>query len=484
MKIRHAGALLAVGLALGGLLLSAVAVSNHLGPRLLARLQDLQPRVTELVPSALPPLAVQPAATEALAEPSQPWIGGGRLTVLGNPALPRYPACHQAYARNPWDLAAFDGRLYIGLGDASNRGPSANAGPVPLISYDPVSERFRQELILPEEQIDRFFLQDGSLWLPGDDPPQSWRWGNLYRRAAQDPWKQYRTLPRTIHAYALAWHQGRLFAAISITEAVPDGVGTERHGSAVAVSADEGLGWSLIPLGGWRIFDFLKVDGQLFAADIFPGPGIQRWLNAEQREDWHAPLYELQTGTADAKPTARRRLDLDAKALFPNTPQAGERAAVVARALPWGHRAAYLGVFARWQDRWPAQGAYLAESLRAGHVRVSRIPLPAGAIAFDLRLEDDALQVLFAVPDTAAHAPARAAGSVEATAHRWRSSLWSSRDGQRWDPVLSFSAAAPARSVERLGEHLYLALGALSPPAEGGCTAADQVTGTLMRWHR
>lgn len=470
--MRAARGLLLVGLVLLGLVLGALAISAHFGPRLLARWQDLQPRVTELTPNASPPLALQPAvaATAALAALSRPLIGGGQLQVLGNPAALRYPDCHLAYARNPWDLAAFDGRLYIGLGDASNQGPSPNAGPVPVIHYDPVSDQFHEELILPEEQIGRFFRRQGALWLTGDDPRQSWRWGNLYRRDAQGGWLQYRTLPRTIHAYALAWHQGRLFAAISITEAVPEGVGTERHGSAVAVSTDEGLSWSLIPLGGWRIFDFLQLDGQLFAADIFPGPGIQRWLDAEQRQGWHAPIYELETATAEAAPSARRRLDLNAEALFPNTPQAGERAAIVARALPWGERAAYLGLFARWQDPWPAAGAYLAESLREGDVRVQRIPLPKGAIALDLRLEGDALQLLFAVP--------------ESSQLRWRSSLWSSRDGERWEPMLSFSANAPARAVERVGDDLYLALGTLSPPDEGRCSAADQAAGTLLRWQR
>ncbi|NEX18413.1 MAG: hypothetical protein C1943_17870 [Halochromatium sp.] len=497
--MRAARGLLLIGLVLV-FVLGALAISAHFGPRLLARWQDLQPRVTELAPHSAPPLAVQPAvaAAAALAALSRPLIGGGQLSVLGNPAALRYPDCHLAYARNPWDLAAFDGGLYIGLGDASNQGPSPNAGPVPLIRYDPVSDRFHEELILPEEQIGRFFRRQGALWLTGDDPRQSWRWGNLYRRDAHGGWLQYRTLPRTIHAYALAWHQGRLFAAISITEAVPEGVGTERHGSAVAVSTDEGLSWSLIPLGGWRIFDFLQLDGQLFAADVFPGPGIQRWLDAEQRQGWHAPIYALEmspaetspaetitaeastaeASTAEAMPTARRRLDLDAKALFPNTPQAGERAAVVARALPWGHRAAYLGVFARWQDPWPEQGAYLAESLREGDVRVRRIPLPEGAIALDLRLEGNALQVLFAVPET------DVADADAALDTRWRSSLWSSQDGERWEPMLSFSANAPARAVERLGDDLYLALGSLSPPDEGRCTAADQATGTLLRWRR
>ena len=61
---------------------------------------------------------------------------GWTVTSLGNPAASFYPACWQTLPRTPWDLALFDGRLYLGLGNNSNRGPSANAGPVPLFAYD------------------------------------------------------------------------------------------------------------------------------------------------------------------------------------------------------------------------------------------------------------------------------------------------------------------------------------------------------------
>lgn len=80
--------------------------------------------------------------------------------MLGNPAAWRYSDCHQAQARNPWDLIAHEGRLYIGLGDSSNEGPSPNAGPVSILAYDPASRRFTQETVLPEEQVDRFDWQN------------------------------------------------------------------------------------------------------------------------------------------------------------------------------------------------------------------------------------------------------------------------------------------------------------------------------------
>ncbi len=57
----------------------------------------------------------------------------------------RYPSGPQVYARNVWDLQAYKGRLYIGAGNSSNRGPPAsNSGPVPVNSYDPASGQFQQ----------------------------------------------------------------------------------------------------------------------------------------------------------------------------------------------------------------------------------------------------------------------------------------------------------------------------------------------------
>ena len=430
--------------------------------------QNRQPTITAFRPAAAIPIDAQPAHYVALAALSRPLIGGGRLEVLGNPAAHRYPDCIQSFARNPWDLIAFAGRLYLGLGDDSNDGPSANAGPVPVYTYDPADHHFRQDTTLAEEQLDRFYRHDGELWIPGDDPRQGWHWGNLYRRDAAGGWRQFRTLPRTIHTHALAWHAGRLFAGVSVTEAVPAGLGTERHGSAVAVSADGGAHWDLIPLGGWRLFDFLQVGGQLFATDIVPGPGIQRWLEREQRQAFHAPVYELEAADQTAPTRFRRRPDLDATVLFPATPLAGRRAAVIERALAWGTRAAYLGAFAGTGDAGPVRGAYLATSLTEGAPEVERIPLPADALAFDLRLDGTALQVLFAEPLDAA---------------RWTNSVWSSRDGVHWSPRLSFTATAPARAFERLGADLYLALGSLKPPAADTCTPGDRLTGTLVRWH-
>ena len=404
-----------------------------------------------------------PQATIPLrADAGEAWLEKGNratLEVLGNPAAQRYPDCAFAAARNPWDLRAYGGRLYIGLGNASNEGQSANAGPVPLMAYVPAPGRFVQETTLDEEEISRFYRIGPDLLIPGTDPRESWDWGNLYRRQQDGRWSQYRTLPRTIHAYALAQAEGRLLAGVSISDALPESVGTERHGSAVAVSEDHGRTWQLHPLSGWRIFDFLPVGGRLYATDLFPGPEFRRWLKKEGREAYHTPVHEY---GSDRR--FHRRPDLTAAVIFPDTPEARARAALVEQAIPWGEAAAYLGAVAARKGALPVRGLYIATNLASNPPNVHRVPLPEGAIPWDIRLEGEMLEVLLA---------------QRLAPLRWRNSVWSSRDGKSWREVLNFEAVSFARSFERLGVEYYFGLGIVGE--DNTCTAAERASGTLLR---
>lgn len=418
----------------------------------------------------IPSISQRPVLAQTLQLPAAPadapapaWLlpaARSTLTILGNPARDRYPDCQFANARNPWDLAEFAGRLYIGLGDAANSGPSPNAGPVPVLTYDPGQQGFIRESMLDEEEIARFVTLDDQLLIPGTDPRQSWDWGNLYRRDAAGHWTQYRTLPRTLHAYALVRRQQQLFAAISITEAVPVGVGRERHGSAVAVSSDNGAHWRLLPLGGWRIFDFLEVGGELYASDVFPGPRIGDWLQREGRADYHAPLYQYD----DQAGTFRRRPDLDASRMFPDTPESLGRGAVLDVTVDWQKQGVFIAHFFSAPDQGPMRGLYLARSLAPDAIDIRRLRLPHAGIPWDLRLEDGALEVLHSEPLSDGH---------------WRNRISRTRDGRQWQEILSFEAVTFARSFARIGPDYYVGLGVQN--VKGRCAPAEEASGTLLR---
>lgn len=394
------------------------------------------------------------------------WPAGGAqwvVEVLGNPAAFRYPDCVTATARNPWDLIVHAGKLYIGLGNASNDGPFPNAGPVPVQVYDPGRRRFIRETVLPDEEIRRFYRINDELLIPGTDPKQSWHWGNLYQRGEVGVWTQCRTLPRTIHAYALAQWDGHLVAATSITDALPKEVGEARHGSAVAMSDDGGRTWRLHPLAGLRTFDLLQVDGHLYTVDVFPGAALRRWLKANGRESYHVPIHEYgRDGRFHPRP------DLRAETLFPTTAEAGQLSVIVEQAVSWGRVAIYIGAHSAKDGALPIRGLYIAENLAPGRVSARRVILPAGAIAWDVRVENGEVEVLFGLPLPDGH---------------WRNAVWRSQDGENWEERLAFEAVTFARSFERLGEDYYFGLGMLTAtdtqvPA---CTAAAAATGTLLR---
>ncbi|UCG58940.1 MAG: hypothetical protein JSU70_05395, partial [Phycisphaerales bacterium] len=101
----------------------------------------------------------------------------------------KYRPGEWTYARNIWDMHVYDGRIYLGAGNSSDGGPVPNAGPVPIICYDPKREGFVREGTVRDEQIDAYCTHGGRLYIPGHDPMQSWDWGNLYCRQDDGRWK-------------------------------------------------------------------------------------------------------------------------------------------------------------------------------------------------------------------------------------------------------------------------------------------------------
>ncbi len=215
------------------------------------------------------------------APPVSPFSGGAAsVEDLGIPFADRYSGGDAVYARNVWDLQAFSGRLYIGAGNYDNSGPAPNAGPVPILAWDPDAGTVVREGEVDEEEISRFEIVEDTLYIPGADPREGWELGNLYRREPGGNWRKLRTIPRAIHAAALTGHAGSLYVGLKATDTVPWYVDFNGYGSAVAVSEDRGGSWKVFPLGGYAVQTFLQVSGRLYATDVFPGPGLETWITA------------------------------------------------------------------------------------------------------------------------------------------------------------------------------------------------------------
>ena len=351
---------------------------------------------------------LEPAHTRPLLPPwpwEQPQVLAGRVPVqnltpgwraisLGNPAASRYSACWQSLPRTPWDLALFRGRLYVGLGNSNNQGASANAGPVPLLAYDLRQNRWRQEATLPEEQIKRFVVDGQQLWIAGEDPRGSWRWGNLYRRKNRERvWWQQRRLPRFIHAHDLAVHKGRLFVAGNVANAVAHGAQKDRHGSALAMSADDGQTWSVQRLAGWRATTLLPFSGALLAIEALPGPQLKRWLQQGQRWTPWAAVHQWQAGIG-WKP----RPEITAEQLLPGLKGAATRAGWIDTATSNRQGVAWIANLGPWGAEPPKRSAFVGQIDSAEDLLVHPIPLEPDEQAMDWQAEGDGWLLLSTRP--------------------------------------------------------------------------------------
>lgn len=121
---------------------------------------------------------------------------------IGMPAAEK-----QAEARNIMELKAYEGRLYIGYGDAS-----VNTGPTDVIAYDPAQGVFSTEFTVDDEGIYQYCIIDGKLAIPGVDATEDWDFGNIYVREP-DGWVKHRTIPQGLHVFDLiqlgeSWYVG------------------------------------------------------------------------------------------------------------------------------------------------------------------------------------------------------------------------------------------------------------------------------------
>ena len=452
------------GRALLLLLLAALAVGG--GRILWPRLEPAGrwPLLPSPWPLALPAPAAGASAPLRLESP------GWQQRSLGNPARQRYPHCWQARARTPWDLILWNQQLYLGLGDSSNGGPTANAGPVPLLRYDPRRRLWHQDASLPEEAVERFVAAGDRLWIPGADARGSWRWGNVYRHHNGGKlWWQERRLPGFIHVHDLLPWRGALVVAGNIEHAVPAGLGSERHGSAVAVSADGGQHWSVTPLGGWRSTALLPVAGQLYALEALPGPALRQWLVRQGRQARFHAVHQWQGGS-----TWRARPDLTVAALLPEVPEAARRFAWLEGVQRWGDGAAWIAAIGPAPGARATRQAFVASDLAAGRVAVQRLPLAAGAMAMDLVTMASGPVVLSSEP---------------LGPGQWRQRIIAfhpSPAGWQPRPLLQFRTAAPAQSLAGQSGHWFLGLGPApgepgeTPPSRSSCSQAQALSGTVV----
>lgn len=161
-------------------------------------------------------------------EPIQPY-----LDIIKSPYSELYNN-----AKNPWDMIVHNGYLYVGGGDFDE-----NISPKKAYRYDIENGEWFEYGNIDDEQIDRFLIFDGELYIPGTDPTESWERGNFYKLEGESLAK-YRTIPNGVHCFDMAFLDGKLFASLDVT-----------NGTFPVVVSDN---------GGFR---FSNIDAEAFNSD-------------------------------------------------------------------------------------------------------------------------------------------------------------------------------------------------------------------------
>ncbi|MFH2124840.1 MAG: hypothetical protein ABIJ50_15330 [Pseudomonadota bacterium] len=353
-----------------------------------------------------------------------------QLEYIGNPysAIPKFKK--NIYARNIWDMIAFQGKVYLGAGNSSNTGPSPNAGPVPVISYNPETNSFETVFTTSEEQIDVFYIFDNKLYIPGHDPRESWELGNLYSSDDGRQWQKKRTIPKAIHTYCLYYFKGKLFA----------GVGTKK-GAGIAVSEDFGDSWKELSLfaPAGRFYQFLVADNRLYAIGaLFPPAFLQSYKSKDNH-----PLTQVVEYQENGQFTTRD--DLTSKQLFPDTTldQNPLKFYKIIRSQNIKHKSIYIGAYLHNDHQAIPFGLYLTDSLKKNATSVRRITLPDNAVPWDTYKSENFVYVLTNRPK----------------GQKMEVSVLRSSDLEHWEELFYFESPLVVRSFALLQGDFYFSLG-------------------------
>jgi len=399
------------------------------------------------------------STTESIREEAPEVLEIPGLEAVGSPWRDRYPEeGGWAAARSIWDLQAWDGKLYLGGGDSAE-----NAGPVDVIYYDPATGVFASEFTVDDEEIEKYRIIDGWLYIPGHDAMEPWELGNIYVNDGSG-WTKLRTIPKAVHVYDIAKIDDELIAVGA--QIFEDGAGYY-GGGAFFFSQDAGHTWTTqftpaTHYSGSDVYNPLQPDSVRFT-ELFEFKGR---LYAS---GWLMPtLYVYDSGRfvfvdvspfpgatsedgipcADVPQVASDYVDdlmsddewYDA---FDHYAQC-----ITARITNHGildGQLVYIGGTFYRDHGWRAFGLFAADQLVEGHVR--QLGGFDDGEPRDLLTANGQLLLL----------------TTSSVNDAFQSRVHVTDDLDEWTQVAEFTADAPAYSIEILDEYLYIGLGGDHP---------------------
>jgi hypothetical protein len=354
-------------------------------------------------------------------------------------------------------MQVFDNRIYFGHGNSSNNYPSTNAGPIPLVYYDPKAGQFvtqsgmfgaTPKTSLDDEQIDLIKVFNGKLVVPGHDSraPDGFDQGNWYDLASgAATWTKHRNISLAIHTFDMAYFNGRMFAAVSRSVPWTEGDWTT-SGVEVMMSADNGTTWTklgTIQNDSYinRCYTFFELGGFLYATQEYYSP---LWDN-------NAFIARIDSGFTFTQ------VAINTSNLFPSVSfDANDPDMKIYKPVNFLGKAVYLAGFTYNDQQMLPKAIVALDSLTSSF----KVTLPsAAAIPMDLLLRGNDLYALAYIREGLA---------------RYKIIVYKTSDLINWAEVVSFYHETFARSFEELNGDLYLGLGCNTEYLPGS-------TGTILR---
>lgn len=370
----------------------------------------------------------------------------GKLEILDSPYKEIYPNKKDLYAGNIWDMREFENKLYLGAGNSSNIGPAQNAGPVPLISYNPLNKEFKTEAIIYDEQIDIIKTFQNKLYIPGHDAMQSWDYANIYIKNSNKELKKLRNIKNGLHVYDIAFYNGKIFAALGV-----------KSGAAVGISSDNANNWNIQNLNHFRIYSFLEIANRLFAVKFFPSSeDLEKMSKNKKEQFFNVAEYKFDSFVPN--------YDLSSKDFFPNTKNLDYKSQKIVRSVKIDKKTIYIGAYLHNDHQFIPFGAYYIELINDKLIS-KKIEIPDDYQIWDILYKNDETYLL-------AYNKEKETIKVFFTYNGNFSSF---------KEYVSFKSSTFARSFERLGDRFYFSLGSeVSDPKKFDYDEISEDTGKIL----
>lgn len=181
-----------------------------------------------------------------------------------NGKVPAYSYYTHIKSRGIRELKAYDGKIFMGLGDWTN-----NTGPVKILYYNTVTDKIETSGTIEDEAVEAFTIIDNKLYTTGTDPRASlWDYGRYYiYNIDSNSWEQHEFQRGWIHVFEIVEYNGKLFMCGSTN--------ASKEKTPIQVSYDNGNTFEDVTIkkdgeqlpynNSLRFYAFIKFKGDLYA---------------------------------------------------------------------------------------------------------------------------------------------------------------------------------------------------------------------------